>query len=135
MGATVGARVVPRRDNGDVPIDMEPERFDLLVDQALDGIPDELAQLVRNVVVLVEDEPPDDEPDDLLGLYDGVALTERDSTMGVQMPDRIFIFRGPLLDFCDTEAQLLEEVRITVVHEIAHHFGIDDRRLHELGYA
>ena len=114
---------------------MEPERFDLLVDQALDGIPDELAQLVRNVVVLVEDEPPDDEPDDLLGLYDGVALTDRDSTMAVQMPDRIFIFRGPLLDFCDTEAQLVEEVRITVVHEIAHHFGIDDRRLHELGYA
>ena len=134
MGATVGARVAPGRDNGGVPIDMEPERFDLLVDQALDGIPDELARLVRNVVVLVEDEPPDDEPDDLLGLYDGVALTERDSTIAVQMPDRIFIFRGPLLDFCDTEAQLVEEVRITVVHEIAHHFGIDDRRLHELGY-
>jgi predicted Zn-dependent protease with MMP-like domain len=114
---------------------MDPERFDRLVDQALDGIPDELARLVRNVVVLVEDEPPEDEPDDLLGLYDGVALTERDSTFAVQMPDRIFIFRGPLLDFCDTEAQLIEEVRITVVHEIAHHFGIDDRRLHELGYA
>ena len=113
---------------------MEPERFDLLVDQALDGIPDELARLVRNVVVLVEDEPPEGEPDDLLGLYDGVALTERDSTLAVQLPDRIFIFRGPLLDFCDTEAQLVEEVRITVVHEIAHHFGIDDDRLHELGY-
>jgi len=118
-----------------VPIDMEPERFDLLVDQALDDIPDELAQLVQNVVVLVEDEPPEDEPDDLLGLYDGVALTERDSTMAVQLPDRIFIFRGPLLDFCETEAQLVEEVRITVVHEIAHHFGIDDHRLHDLGYA
>ena len=86
-------------------------------------------------MVLVEDEPPEDEPDDLLGLYDGVALTERDSTLAVQLPDRIFIFRGPLLDCCDTEEQLVEEVRITVVHEIAHHFGIDDRRLHELGYA
>jgi predicted Zn-dependent protease with MMP-like domain len=118
-----------------MPIDMEPERFDLLVDRALDGIPDELARLVRNVVVLVEDEPPEDEPDDLLGLYDGVALTERDSTFAAQLPDRIFVFRGPLLDFCDTEKQLVEEVRITVVHEIAHHFGIDDRRLHELGYA
>jgi predicted Zn-dependent protease with MMP-like domain len=118
-----------------VPIDMEPERFDLLVDQALDGIPDELARLVRNVVVLVEDEPPEGEPDDLLGLYEGVALTERDSSLTVQLPDRIFIFRGPLIDFCETEAQLVEEVRITVVHEIAHHFGIDDRRLHELGYA
>ena len=114
---------------------MEPERFDALVDQALDGIPDELARLVRNVVVLVEDEPPEDEPDDLLGLYDGVALTERDSSLTVQLPDRIFVFRGPLLDYCDTEERLVEEVRITVVHEIAHHFGIDDQRLHELGYA
>jgi predicted Zn-dependent protease with MMP-like domain len=118
-----------------MPIDMEPERFDALVDRALDGIPDELAALVRNVVVLVEDEPPEGEPDDLLGLYDGVALTERDSTLTMNLPDRIFIFRGPLLDFCDTEAQLVEEVRITVVHEIAHHFGIDDARLHDLGYA
>ena len=66
---------------------------------------------------------------------DGVALTERDSTLTMQLPDQIFIFRGPLLDFCDTEEQLVEEVRITVVHEVAHHFGIDDRRLHELGYA
>ena len=118
-----------------MPIDMEPERFDALVDQALDGIPDELAELVHNVVVLVEDEPPEDEPDDLLGLYEGVALTQRDSTLTMQLPDRIFIFRAPLLDFCDSEEQLVEEVRITVVHEIAHHFGIDDRRLHELGYA
>jgi predicted Zn-dependent protease with MMP-like domain len=117
-----------------VPIDMPPEQFDALVDQALDGIPDELARLVRNVVVLVEDEPPEDEPDDLLGLYDGVALTERDGTLLPQLPDRIFVFRGPLLDLCDSEVQLVEEVRITVVHEIAHHFGIDDHRLHELGY-
>jgi predicted Zn-dependent protease with MMP-like domain len=117
-----------------MPIDMEPERFDALVDRALDGIPDELARLVHNVVVLIEDEPPADEPDDLLGLYDGVALTERDSTLATQLPDRIFVFRGPLLDLCDTEAELVEEVRITVVHEIAHHFGIDDDRLHELGY-
>jgi predicted Zn-dependent protease with MMP-like domain len=118
-----------------MPIDMDPERFDALVDHALDGIPEELAVLVQNLVVLVEDEPPEGEPDDLLGLYDGVALTDRDSTVTMQLPDRIFIFRGPLLDFCDTEKQLVEEVRITVVHEIAHHFGIDDRRLHELGYA
>ncbi|MDP2774603.1 MAG: metallopeptidase family protein, partial [Nocardioides sp.] len=111
-------------------MEMEPERFDVLVDQALDGIPDELASLVRNVVVLVEEEPPEDEPDDLLGLYDGVALTERDGTLGVELPDRIFIFRGPLLDMCADEAELVEEVRITVVHEVAHHFGIDDDRLH-----
>jgi predicted Zn-dependent protease with MMP-like domain len=118
-----------------VPIEMSPERFDELVDQALDEIPDELASLVRNVVVLVEDQPPADEPD-LLGLYEGVALTER-TTMSefVEMPDQIFIFRGPLLDLCADEAELVEEVRITVVHEVAHHFGIDDDRLHELGYA
>ena len=118
-----------------MPIDVDPERFDALVDQALDGIPDELARLVHNVVVLVEDEPPEGEPDDLLGLYDGVALTERDSTQLAGLPDQIFIFRGPLLDMCDTEEQLVDEVRITVVHEIAHHFGIDDDRLHDLGYA
>jgi len=117
-----------------MPIEMDPERFDALVAQALDGIPDELARLVHNVVVLVEDEPPEGEPDDLLGLYDGVALTERDGALTPQLPDTIFVFRGPLRDLCDSEEQLVEEVRITVVHEIAHHFGIDDRRLHELGY-
>ena len=118
-----------------MPIDMDDARFDALVDQALDGIPDELAQLVRNVVVLVESEPPEGEPDDLLGLYDGVALTERDTMNSGHLPDRIFVFRGPLLDFVESEDELVEEVRITVVHEIAHHFGIDDARLHELGYA
>jgi predicted Zn-dependent protease with MMP-like domain len=123
------------RENDGVPIEMDPQRFDALVDRALDGIPDELAELVHNVVVLVEDEPPEGEPDDLLGLYDGVALTERDSTLTMQLPDRILIFRGPLLDMCESEEELVEEVRITVVHEIAHHFGIDDARLHDLGYA
>jgi predicted Zn-dependent protease with MMP-like domain len=118
-----------------MPLDMDADRFDALVDRALDGIPDELASLVHNVVVLVEEEPPSEEPRDLLGMYDGVALTERDSSLMPELPDRIFIFRGPLLDLCDTEEQLTEEVRITVVHEIAHHFGIDDDRLHDLGYA
>ena len=122
------------RDNGGVPLEMDPTRFDALVDQALDGIPDELAVLVRNVVVLVEDEPPDDEPD-LLGLYDGIALTERWGDPTMELPDRIFVFRGPLLDMCESEEELVEEVRITVVHEVAHHFGIDDDRLHDLGYA
>ena len=101
---------------------------------ALDGVPDEIAALIQNVVVLVEDEAPPDDPD-LLGLYDGVALTERESNFAAQLPDRILIFREPLLDFCDTLEQLEDEVRITVVHEVAHHFGIDDARLHDLGYA
>ena len=117
-----------------MPLEMDPDAFDALVDRALDEIPDELAVLVHNVVVLVEEEPPEGEPDDLLGLYDGVALTERWGTPPVELPDRILIFRGPLLDLCDSEEELAEEVRITVVHEVAHHFGIDDARLHDLGY-
>jgi predicted Zn-dependent protease with MMP-like domain len=116
-----------------VPIEMSDERFDALVDEALDAVPDQLASLVRNVVVLVEDEPPADDPD-LLGLYDGVALTERESNYAMELPDRILIFRSTLLDLCESDEELVDEVRITVVHEIAHHFGIDDDRLHELGY-
>ena len=117
-----------------MPVEMGREEFERLVEAALDQIPDEIAGLIRNVVVLVEDDPPSDDPE-LLGLYDGVALTERDSSVAMQLPDRIFVFRGPLLDLCSSEEELVEEVRITVVHEIAHHFGIDDSRLHELGYA
>jgi predicted Zn-dependent protease with MMP-like domain len=87
-----------------------------------------------NVVVLVEDEPPPDDPE-LLGLYDGTPLTERDGGYAGVMPDRVTIFRNPLLRMCLSDAEVVEEVRITVVHEIAHHFGIDDDRLHDLGYA
>ncbi|MCW2792083.1 MAG: hypothetical protein JWO76_1181, partial [Nocardioides sp.] len=97
-----------------MPIQMERDRFEALVDRALDDIPDEIAALVHNVVVLVEDEPPEDEPD-LLGLYDGVALTDRWGDPTMQLPDRIFVFRGPLLDMCATEEELVDEVRITVV--------------------
>ncbi|MGZ6738871.1 MAG: metallopeptidase family protein [Nocardioides sp.] len=117
-----------------MPLNVDPAAFDALVDRALDGIPDELARLVHNVVVLVEDEPPEGEPDDLLGLYEGIALTERWGDPTLELPDRILVFRNPLLDLCESEAELVEEVRITVVHEIAHHFGIDDDRLHDLGY-
>jgi predicted Zn-dependent protease with MMP-like domain len=106
--------------------------FEALVEQALDEIPDELARLVRNVVVLVEDDAPPDAPD-LLGVYDGVSLTER-GTDHTGLPARITIFRRPLLEMCADAEELVREVRITVVHEIAHHFGIDDHRLHELGY-
>ena len=113
---------------------MDPAEFDALVDRALDEIPDELARLVRNVVVLVEADAPAEDPD-LLGLYDGIALTERWGAPMMELPDRIFIFRNNLLDMCDSIEQLEDEVRITVVHEVAHHFGIDDARLHDLGYA
>ncbi|HEY1133370.1 MAG TPA: metallopeptidase family protein [Nocardioides sp.] len=117
-----------------MPVDLDRPAFELLVDRALDGIPDELAALVDNLVVLVEEEPPEGEPTDLLGLYDGVALTERGFDYGGVLPDRIFIFRRPLLAMCDDVEELEEEVQITVVHEIAHHFGIDDAALHELGW-
>jgi len=115
-------------------MDLDRAAFEKLVDEALDGIPDEIAALISNVVVLVEDEAPADDPE-LLGLYDGVALTEREANYAAQLPDRIFLYRGPLLAMCDSAEQLEEEVRITVVHEVAHHFGIDDARLHALGYA
>ena len=88
---------------------------------------------MRNCVVLVEDEPPDDGPE-LFGLYEGIPLTERDSWYGGMLPDRILIFRGPLLRHCRDVVELVDEIHVTVVHEIAHHFGIDDARLHDLGY-
>ncbi|MGK2853813.1 MAG: metallopeptidase family protein [Microbacteriaceae bacterium] len=112
---------------------MSAERFDELVSDALDLIPSELAAAANNVVFLVEGRHPD-EPD-LLGLYEGIALTERDSTYAGTLPDAITIYRGALLDMCETEDEVVDEVAITVVHELAHHFGIDDERLHELGWA
>ena len=112
---------------------MDPQRFDELVSDALDLIPPQLAAVMDNVVVLVADRDPDD--DDLLGLYEGVALTERDSHYGGSLPDTITIYRDALLDICDRDEQVVEEVKITVMHEIAHHFGIDDERLHDLGWA
>jgi len=114
-------------------VEVSRERFEELVGEALDTIPSELTALIDNCVVLVEEEPPEDDPD-LLGLYDGTPLTERDSTYSLVTPDRITLFRGPLLEMCEDEAEVVDEVRITVVHEIAHHFGIDDDRLHALGY-
>ena len=112
---------------------MDPQRFDELVSDALDLIPPQLAAVMANVVVLVADRNAQEA--DLLGLYEGVALTERDSSYAGSLPDTITIYRDALLNACDREDQVVEEVKITVVHEIAHHFGIDDDRLHELGWA
>ena len=116
-----------------MPVELGREEFEELVGEALDDIPDEIAALIHNVVVLVEDDAPADDPT-LLGLYDGVALPDR-SANHTGLPDRIVIYRLPLLDMCEDLDDLAEEVRITVVHEVAHHFGIDDDRLHDLGYA
>ncbi|HYB80405.1 MAG TPA: metallopeptidase family protein [Mycobacterium sp.] len=112
---------------------MDPHRFDELVSDALDLIPPELAAAMDNVVVLVEDRHPEDAG--LLGLYQGVALTERDSDYSGSLPDTITIYREALLDVCESGNDVIEEVAITVIHEIAHHFGIDDQRLEELGWA
>ena len=107
-------------------------RFEGLVIDALDAIPVELALLMDNVIVLVEDNHPD-EPD-LLGLYEGIPLTERDDYGGFAMPDRVTVFRLPLCQMCASEDELVDQVTITVVHELAHHFGIDDNVLHDLGW-
>jgi predicted Zn-dependent protease with MMP-like domain len=113
---------------------MSREDFEAAVSDALDGIPADLAELIDNVVVLVEDDPPPGHPG-LLGLYEGTPLTKRDSWWAAgSLPDRITIFRNPTLHVCRTRAEVVDEVRVTVVHELAHHFGIDDDRLHELGW-
>ena len=113
---------------------MQRDRFEKLVSDALDQVPPELAELIDNCVVLVEDDPPADDPD-LLGVYDGTPLTERGQGYTMSLPDRITVFRNPTLAICASEEEVVAEVHITVVHEIAHHFGIDDDRLHALGYA
>ncbi|MPZ88693.1 MAG: hypothetical protein GEU81_11595 [Nitriliruptorales bacterium] len=107
------------------------ERFSQLVDKALDELPDTLWDRLDNVAVIVEDAHPEDP--DLLGLYEGIPLTDRWDYAGV-LPDRIAIYRLPLCQMCADEDELVEEVKITVVHELAHHVGIDDHDLHELGW-
>ncbi|PXW30559.1 UNVERIFIED_CONTAM: putative Zn-dependent protease with MMP-like domain [Williamsia faeni] len=115
-----------------MPVAMTDKDFDNLVSDALDTIPEDLAAAMNNVVILVEPFNPEDP--DILGLYFGVALTERDSHYGGTLPDTITIYREPILDMCDSEEQVISEVAITVVHEIAHHFGISDDWLHANGW-
>ncbi|MCL2454432.1 MAG: metallopeptidase family protein [Micrococcales bacterium] len=113
---------------------MTAEEFEAAVSDALDMVPVDLTRLMDNVVILVEDSPPDDEPE-LLGLYEGTPLTDRDLGWATgSLPDRITIYRLPTLAICEDAEQVAEEVAVTVVHEIAHHFGISDARLHELGW-
>lgn len=114
-------------------LDIAIAEFEDLVAEALDSVPEELANLVDNVVVTVEDDAPPDQPG-LLGRYVGIPLTERGFGYAGAMPDQITIYRRPILSICRDRHDVVREVHITVVHEIAHHFGIDDDRLHELGY-
>ncbi|MET4134926.1 metallopeptidase family protein [Pseudarthrobacter sp. PvP090] len=121
------------------PFPMSETDFEAAVNDALDRIPPELAKTMNNVAIFIEDDytpQPGDDPDTvLLGLYEGVPLTERDSWWDAgSLPDRITIYRQPILDICETREDVIDEVTVTVVHEIAHHFGISDDRLHELGW-
>jgi predicted Zn-dependent protease with MMP-like domain len=113
---------------------MSPDEFEHAVAAGLDAVPGELADAITNVAIVIDDESPADGPE-LFGLYEGTPLTARDEWWAAgSMPDRITIFRGPILRHCATPEEVREQVTVTVVHEIAHHFGIDDDRLHELGW-
>jgi predicted Zn-dependent protease with MMP-like domain len=119
------------------------EEFDRLVAEALDGIPPEFARYLENVAVVVEDEPPpallrrlglDPERQTLFGLYEGVPLPRRPHDFAGPLPDHITIFRGPLMRSARTRAELAREVQATVIHELAHFFGLDEHRIRGLGY-
>jgi predicted Zn-dependent protease with MMP-like domain len=112
-------------------LNVDRDEFERLVVQALDALPDHMVDSLDNVIFTVDDRP---ESADILGLYDGVALTDRDTYGYGELPDRIVIYREPLLEQCESLDELVDEIRVTLVHEIAHYFGIDDDRLHELGW-
>ena len=113
-------------------VEVPPERFADLVAEALDDLPPELGRLMENVAVVVNNTSP---PGSMLGLYEGIPLTERYEYGGMAMPDRITVFRRAICAVCDDDEEVVEQVRVTVVHEVAHHFGISDERLDELGWA
>ncbi|AZS40633.1 hypothetical protein CVS54_01972 [Microbacterium oxydans] len=113
---------------------MDAAAFEELVIDELDLLPDDMVEGLDNVVFVVEDRPEDGSLD-LLGLYDGLALTERTQYGMGELPDRIVVYREPHLAQCETEQELRDEIHTTLVHEIAHFYGIDDAQLHELGWA
>jgi predicted Zn-dependent protease with MMP-like domain len=107
-------------------------RFEELVGEALDTLPADLGEAMENVAVMVDDQAPSGE---LLGLYEGIPLTKRGNDYSFVMPDRITIFMRAICEQCVDEREVVAMVRETVIHEVAHHFGIDDSRLEELGWA
>jgi predicted Zn-dependent protease with MMP-like domain len=120
-------------------MEVDLETFEVLVAEALDQIPEELGQFMDNVAVFVEEWPTPEQltgrRGTLLGLYQGIALTRRSSlTYGGAMPDRITVFRGPISRIARDQTDLVNIVTRTVIHEVAHHFGISDARLHQLGW-
>ena len=112
-------------------IDVEPAHFEQMVQDALDGLPEQFGRLMENVVVMAEHDPG---PPGLLGLYEGVPLTSRGNQYGMVLPDRITIYRQAICAISQTEQGVADQVRRTVIHEVGHYFGIDDDRLHELGW-
>jgi predicted Zn-dependent protease with MMP-like domain len=112
-------------------ITVQPDRFEEMVVAALDDLPEDLGRLMRNVAVTVEHDPG---PPGLLGLYQGVPLTSRTSQYAGVLPDRITIYRRAICAISRTEDEVASQVRRTVIHEVGHHFGIDDDRLDELGW-
>ncbi len=115
-------------------LELNADEFEKIVIDELDELPDEMVDGLDNVVFVCEDRPEDGSLD-LLGIYEGVALTERGQYGFGELPDRIVLFREPLLAICETEDELRDEIHITLVHEIAHFYGIDDAELHRLGWA
>ena len=112
-------------------VEVDAERFEDMVTTALDGLPEEFGRLMSNVVVMVEHRPG---PPGLLGLYEGIPLTSRTTQYALALPDRITIYRQAICAMCQTVDEVADQVRRTVIHEVAHHFGIDDDRLDELGW-
>lgn len=115
-------------------LELSPEEFERLVIDELDELPDEMVDGLENVVFVTEDRPEDGSLD-LLGEYQGVALTSRDVYGFGELPDRIVLYREPLLAHAGTLEELRDEIHVTLVHEIAHFYGIDDDELHRLGWA
>lgn len=113
-------------------VEISPYRFERLVRDAIDLLPEDLAAAMDNVAIQIRDRHPEDAG--LLGLYEGTPLTERDDYSGF-LPDVIWIYRLAICEMCQDSAEVVDEVRITVLHELAHHFGIDDDRLDELGWS
>jgi predicted Zn-dependent protease with MMP-like domain len=116
-----------------VSLDLTEDEFEKIVIAELDELPDEMVEGLENLVFVTEDRPADGSLD-LLGLYEGVALTERDSYGFGELPDRIVLYREPLLAVAADLDELRDEIHITLVHEIAHYYGIDDDELHRLGW-
>lgn len=113
-------------------IAVSEQRFDDMVADALDKLPDDFARRLRNVVILVRDH--NDEDPSILGLYEGVALPDRTFDHTGYLPDAIFIYKKALEAVCHTEEQLAQQIEVTVFHEVGHYFGIDEGKLHELGW-